>query len=91
MIARLPRELTWAFRAEYGAKVHFGHYEVRPLVPMSVFFWRELYLINRRTESVGVVREAFASVGVLPNYAVLGYGGVGDEEDGEGYVGAEGG
>ena len=25
MIARLPRELAWAFRADDGAKVHFGH------------------------------------------------------------------
>ena len=40
---------------------------------------------------MGVVGEAFASVGVLPNDGVLGYGGVGDEEDGEGYGGAEGG
>ena len=41
--------------------------------------------------SVGVVGEVFASVGVLPNDAVLGYGWVGDEKDGEGYVGVEGG
>ena len=26
MIARLPRELAWAFMAEDGANVHFGHY-----------------------------------------------------------------
>ena len=38
-----------------------------------------------------MVGEAFASVGVLHNNGVLGYGGVGDEEDGEGYGGAEGG
>ena len=48
MIARLPRELAWAFRAKDGAKIHFGHYEVQPLVPLSVFFGRELVLINRR-------------------------------------------
>ena len=47
MIARLPRELAWAFRAEDGAKIHFGHYEVQPLVPLGVFFERELDLINR--------------------------------------------
>ena len=40
---------------------------------------------------MGVVGEAFASVGVLHNYAVLGYGGVGNEEDDDGYVGVEGG
>ena len=48
MIARLLRELAWAFCAEDGAKIHFGHYEVQPLVPLSVFFGRELVLINRR-------------------------------------------
>ena len=48
MISRLPMELAWAFRAEDGAKLHFGHYEVQPLVPLSVFFGRELDLINRR-------------------------------------------
>ena len=47
MIARLPRELAWSFRAEDGSKIHFGHYEVQPLVPLSVFFGRELDLINR--------------------------------------------
>ena len=36
-----------------------------------------------------MVGEAFTLVGVLPNDGVLGYGGVGDEEDGEGYGGAE--
>ena len=40
---------------------------------------------------MGVVGEALALVGVLPNDVVLGYGGVGDEEDGECYVGVEGG
>ena len=38
MIARVPMELAWSFRAEDGTKIHFGHYEVRPLVPLSVFF-----------------------------------------------------
>ena len=47
MIARLPREVAWAFRAEDGAKIHFGHYEVQTLVPLIVFFGRELDLINR--------------------------------------------
>ena len=47
MIARLQRELAWSFRAEDGAKIYFGHYEVQPLVPLSVFFGRELDLINR--------------------------------------------
>ena len=40
---------------------------------------------------MGVVGEASTPVGVLPNDVVLRYGGVGDEEDGEGYGGAEGG
>ena len=40
MIARLPRELAWSFRAEEVAKIHFGHYEVQPLVPLNVFFGR---------------------------------------------------
>ena len=48
MIARLPMELAWASMAEDGAKVHFGHYEVQPLVPLSVFFVSELDLINPR-------------------------------------------
>ena len=39
MIARLPREVAWAFWAEDRAKIHFWHYEVQPLVPLSVFFW----------------------------------------------------
>ena len=38
-----------------------------------------------------MVGGAFAPVGVLSNDVVLGYGGVGDEEDGDGYGGAEGG
>ena len=38
MIARLLMELALSFRAEYGAKIHFGHYKVQPLVPLSVFF-----------------------------------------------------
>ena len=38
-----------------------------------------------------MVGEALASVGVLPNDVVLRYGGVGDEQDGEGYGSAEGG
>ena len=37
MIARLPRELEWSFRAEDGVNIHFGHYEVQPLVPLTVF------------------------------------------------------
>ena len=40
MIARLPRELAWSFRAEDGANIHSGHYEVQPLVPLNVFFWK---------------------------------------------------
>ena len=40
---------------------------------------------------MGVVGEEFASAGVLPDYAVLGYGGDGDEKDGESYGGVEGG
>ena len=48
MIASLPRELAWSFRAEDWAKIHFGHYKVQPLVPLNVFFWRELDLVNRR-------------------------------------------
>ena len=40
---------------------------------------------------MGVVREALASVGVIPNDVVLGYGEVGYEEDGEGYGSAAGG
>ena len=40
---------------------------------------------------MGVVGEALALVGVLPSDVVLGYGGVGDEEDSEGYGGAAGG
>ena len=54
MIARLPRELAWSFRAEDGAKIHFGHYEVQPLVPLGVFFGRELDLINRRDRGAWV-------------------------------------
>ena len=50
-------ELAWAFRAEDGAKVHFGHYEVQPLVPLSVFFGRELDLINRRDRGARVCSE----------------------------------
>ena len=38
-----------------------------------------------------MVGEALALVGVLSNDFVLGYSGVGDEEDGEGYGGAAGG
>ena len=26
MIARLPRELAWSFRADDGVNIHFGHY-----------------------------------------------------------------
>ena len=40
---------------------------------------------------MSLVGEALASVGILPNDVVLGYGEVGDEEDGEGYGGAESG
>ena len=56
-IARLPMELAWAFRAEDGDYVHFGHYEVQPLVPLSVFFGRELDLINRRDRVAWVWSE----------------------------------
>ena len=57
MSARLPGELAWAFIAEDGAKVHFGHYEVQPLVPLSVFFGSELDLINRRDRGAWVWSE----------------------------------
>ena len=40
---------------------------------------------------MSVVGEALASIGILPNDVVLGYGEVGYEEDGEGYGGAAGG
>ena len=50
-------ELAWAFRAEDGAKVYFCHYEVQPLVPLSVFFGRELDLINRRDRGAWVWSE----------------------------------
>ena len=40
---------------------------------------------------MGVVGEALALVGVLPNDVALGYCEVGYEEDGEGYGGAAGG
>ena len=50
-------ELAWEFRAEDGAKVHFWHYEVQPLVPLSVFFGRELDLINRRDRGAWVWSE----------------------------------
>ena len=38
-----------------------------------------------------MVGETLASVGVLPNDGVLGYGEFGYDEDGEGYGGVEGG
>ena len=57
MIARLPMELAWSFRAEDGALIHFGHYEVQPLVPLSVFFGRELDLINRMDRGAWVWSE----------------------------------
>ena len=57
MIARVPRELAWSFRTEDGAKIHFGHYEVEPLVPLNVFFVRGLYLINRRDRGACVWSE----------------------------------
>ena len=57
MIARLPRELAWAFLAEDGAKVHFRHYEVQPLVPLSVFVGWELDLINRMDRGAWVWSE----------------------------------
>ena len=57
MIASLPRELAWSFRAEDGAKIHFGHYEVQPLVPLNVLFGRELDLINRRDRGAWVWSE----------------------------------
>ena len=91
MIARFPRELAWAFLAEDGAKIHFGHYEMQPLVPLSVFFGRELDLINRRDRGALVWSEKHLHQLALPNYGVLEYSGVGDEEDGEGYDGVEGG
>ena len=37
--------------------MHFGHYEVQHLVPLSVFFWRELDLINRRYRGAWVWSE----------------------------------
>ena len=37
--------------------MHFGHYEVQPLVPLSVFFGRELDLINRRDRGAWVWSE----------------------------------
>ena len=57
MIARLHRELEWSFRAEIGAKIHSGHYEVQPLVPLNVFFVRESDLINRRNRGAWVWSE----------------------------------
>ena len=57
MIPRLPMELAWSFRAEDGAKINFGHYEVQPLVPLNVFFGRELDLINRRDRGAWVWLE----------------------------------
>ena len=57
MIASLPRELAWSFRAEDGANIHFGHYEVQPLVPLSVFLGRELDVINRRDRGALVWSE----------------------------------
>ena len=54
MIARLPRELAWSFRAVDGTKIHFGHYEVQPLVLLTVFFGRELDSINRRDRGAWV-------------------------------------
>ena len=50
-------ELAWSFRAEDGTKIHFGHYEVQPLVPLSVFFGSELDLINRRDRGALVWSE----------------------------------
>ena len=43
-----------AFRAEDGAKIYFGHYEVQPLVPLTVFFGKELDLINQRDRGAWV-------------------------------------
>ena len=40
-----------------GAKIHFWHYEVQPLVPLSVFFVRGLDLINRRDRGAWVWSE----------------------------------
>ena len=57
MIARLPRELAWVFRAEDWANIHFGHYEVQPLVPLNVFFGMELDVINRRDRGAWVWSE----------------------------------
>ena len=57
MIVRLPRELAWSFRVEDGAKIHIGHYEVQPLVPLNVFFGMELDLINLRNRGAWVRSE----------------------------------
>ena len=57
MIASLPSELAWSFLAEGGANIHFGHYEVQPLVPLSVFLGRELDVINRRDRGAWVWSE----------------------------------
>ena len=46
IIARLPIELAWSFLAENVAKIHFGHYEVQPLVQLRVLFGMELDLIK---------------------------------------------
>ena len=40
---------------------------------------------------MGMVGEAPAPTGVLPDYAVLGHGGYGDKKNGKGYDGATGG
>ena len=39
MIARLPMELAWAFRAEDGAKIHFGQYEGAAVCAVERVLW----------------------------------------------------
>ena len=57
MIAMVPMGLAWSFRAEDGAKIHFGHYEVQTLVPLNVLFGRELELISRNDRGAWVWSE----------------------------------
>ena len=92
MIARLPRELAWSFRAEYWANIHFGQYEVQPLVPLNVFFWRELDLINRRDRGAWVWSEKHLhQLAYYPTTPYWDTVGTAVKEDGEGYGGAKGG
>ena len=80
-------ELAWLLRAANGAKIHFGHYEVQPLVQLSVFFLMELDLINRRDRGAWVWSEKHLHQ--LAYYLTTPYWDC--EEDGKGYVGATGG